>query len=180
MSHPENPNNQTMHLTPPSALLEGWVDRYGEPLYRFALGLTHHPQVAEEIVQDVFIQAWRAHQRRPAQLLSAGWFYQVARNRCRDYHRELLRTQAIQERIEGEYRSSSTQDEERLVTTMVVHRALRRLSRTDQWCLWLFYFGGWSIPDIAAEMGSSHDAVKTRLARARRRFHQIWKEDDEG
>lgn len=179
MGHRENPSNLTIQTETPSALLDVWLERYGHPLYRFALGLTHHPQVSEEIVQDVLVQAWRTHQRRPRQILSAAWFYQVARNRCRDYQRKQWRNQALQERIERAYRPPSIDDAERLVTSEDVHRVLRQLSHADQLCLWLFYFGGWAIPDIAVEMGSSPDAVKTRLARARRRFHRLWKEDDD-
>lgn len=82
MANCEGSNERPSEPNAP-ALVENWVDRFGGPLYRFALGLTHEPQASEEIVQDVLIRAWQAHQRRPSQVLSAAWFYQVARNRCR-------------------------------------------------------------------------------------------------
>lgn len=82
------------------------------------------------------------------------------------------------ERLQQDYQDPSVDDEDRHLTTVVVHRLLRKLSQQDQLCLWLFYFGGWSTHDIATEMGITNDAVKTRLVRARRRFRQLWKEDE--
>lgn len=59
-----------------------------------------------------------------------------------------------------------------------VESVLRQLARGDRECLWLFYYGGLSLSEIAAQLGVPPERVKARLFRARRRFGQRWRDDD--
>lgn len=158
----------------PETPIDEWVSRYGAPLYHFACGMTHDRFVAEDIVQEVFIRAWQTHQRRPQNPLSAAWFYHVTRNLCTDHFRRSRNTTPLDDAsfaVDGVGHDAH-------VTGLGVRQVIRQLGRADQVCLWLFYYGDWPLQDIAAELGITVDAVKTRLTRARRRFGQRWKEQD--
>ena len=58
-----------------------WYEKYKTGIYRYILSMTHDPQLAEDILQDTFVQ-----------LLNDGicfspgkeqaWLYKVARNKC--------------------------------------------------------------------------------------------------
>ncbi len=61
---------------------------------------------------------------------------------------------------------------------VAVRRVMNQLSRVDQICLWLFYYGDWTIRDIANELGQTENAIKLRLLRARRRFRKLWEEGE--
>jgi RNA polymerase sigma-70 factor (ECF subfamily) len=61
---------------------------YGDELYRFALARLRDPALAEEIVQDVILRAWR-HQDRfdPKRASQRTWLFEIARNLTTDAHR---------------------------------------------------------------------------------------------
>ncbi len=56
--------------------VQEWVARYHVALYRFAAGYTRDLDLAEDVVQEVFIRASQTYQQR-RQPLAAAWFYQV-------------------------------------------------------------------------------------------------------
>ncbi len=61
---------------------------YGDELYRFALKRLRDPALAEEVVQDVFLRAWR-HQDQfdPQRASQRTWLFEIARNLTTDAHR---------------------------------------------------------------------------------------------
>ena len=58
---------------------------YGDELYRFALKRLRDPALAEEVVQDVFLRAWR-HQDQfdPQRASQRTWLFEIARNLTTD------------------------------------------------------------------------------------------------
>lgn len=167
--------NQSSELKlAPETPVDEWVNRYGAPLYHFACGMTHDRFAAEDIVQEVFIRAWQAHQQHPQNSLTAAWFYRVTRNLCTDYFRRSRSTTPLAD----ESLAADDVGQDAHVTGLGVRQVIHQLARADQLCLWLFYYGDWPIQDIATELGITPNAVKTRLTRARRRFGQRWKEQD--
>ena len=42
---------------------EIWVDQYGESLYRFALARVKDPSIAEDLVQETFLSAFKAYKK---------------------------------------------------------------------------------------------------------------------
>jgi RNA polymerase sigma-70 factor (ECF subfamily) len=61
---------------------------YGDELYRFALTRTKDPALAEEIVQDTILRAWR-HQDGfdPERASQRTWLFEIARNLTTDAFR---------------------------------------------------------------------------------------------
>ena len=67
------------------AALQSLYDRYARPVYSLALRITSQAAVAEEIVQDVFLQLWRnAHFYQSSRGGLTAWLLTVARNRALD------------------------------------------------------------------------------------------------
>lgn len=152
-----------------------WVTRFGPGLYRFATGWVHDTGRAEDIVQEVFIRAWRhPHPER----ITAAWLFHVTRRLCIDAFRQAQREERKLARLQHERPDRfATQFDTASLQSMEVQQVLRTMTPKDRLSLWLFYYAEWSLKDIATELKTTPDAVKVRLYRARNRFRHLWEED---
>lgn len=157
--------------------VQEWVTRYHVALYRFAVGYTRDVALAEDLVQEVFIRAWQTYQQR-RQPLAAAWFYQVTHRLCIDQHRRATREREGRHRLIAVAEQPDAAWGETTGDRVAVRQVLNQLSRADQLCLWLFYYGDWPIQTIANELGVTENAVKLRLVRARNRFRQLWEAEE--
>ncbi len=61
---------------------------YGDELYGFALRRLNDPALAEEVVQDVILRAWRHADRfDPQRASERTWLFEIARNLTTDAFR---------------------------------------------------------------------------------------------
>jgi len=60
------------------------MDRFGDAIYRFAMAMTRDPSLAEEIRQQVFIEAYRDLREFATGASLQSWLFGIARNRCID------------------------------------------------------------------------------------------------
>src|SRR5438045_2684721 len=63
------------------------VAEYEPKLVRFIYGLTHERELAEDLVQDTFISAYRALGSAPDDLKLSAWLYKIALNKVRSEKR---------------------------------------------------------------------------------------------
>ncbi len=145
-------------------------DREETPLLRYAFSLIGRRAVAEEIVQEVFLQL---HARWDEVDAPRAWLFRSVRNRAynhiRDSRREVLGND------EQNVPSQNADDETpeavfvRLEATGTLRKALEDLDETDRKLVKLKYFEGLKYRDISAETGLSVGNVGYRL-------HHILKE----
>lgn len=156
-----------------------WIQEFGDKITRFLWTYTHDRDLAQDLAQESFMRLYRFHERHPNRAVHAGWLYTTAHRLAIDVARQARR------RPEDLWDGSpdgfpSTPSFEPVVTTrLAVQRTLDRLTRLDRECLWLFYYQGWTVPEISARIGCSESTARTRLYRARRRFAQLWGDDDD-
>lgn len=125
-------------------------------LLRFAFSLIGRRAVAEEIVQDVFLQLhihWHEIETPQA------WLFRSVRNRAynhiRNHRREVLTVD------DGNSPASRVQDEVpevtllRIEATAALRRMLEELDQTDRQLVTLKYFEGLQYRDISAQTGLS-------------------------
>src|SRR3954470_17973279 len=63
------------------AALQELHDRHGGELWRFAMRLTHDRQVAEDVVQEVLLRAWKDPQLGQREEAAArAWLFTASRN----------------------------------------------------------------------------------------------------
>ena len=58
--------------------------RYGDQVYRYAVAVTGDAQLAEEVRQQVFVEAYRDLPGFSARAPVRGWLFAIARHRCLD------------------------------------------------------------------------------------------------
>jgi RNA polymerase sigma-70 factor (TIGR02943 family) len=65
-----------------------WVDRYGDALLRYALGRVGQREVAEDLVQETFLAAWKARESFDQRSTFGTWLYGILRRKIADYYRQ--------------------------------------------------------------------------------------------
>jgi RNA polymerase sigma-70 factor (ECF subfamily) len=153
------------------AAFECLVERHAPALTGYARRLlrgSHHD--AEEVVQDVFVNARKALLRNPARSITLRpWVYQIAQNACLDRLRKPLRTVRLEE-VAGRLAGSFADPAECLVRSealRLVVEELQRLPSRQRDALIKRELEGCSHEQVAAELGVSVAASKALVHRAR-------------
>lgn len=149
-------------------------DRYGATVYGLALRVLGQPDLAEEVVQDVFAQVWREANRYDAgRSTVAGWIVMLTRTRAIDRLRARRArpdlTAAVDTTAAAPLLSSDTTPEKSTLIaedTRLVRGALARLPDQFRSLIELAYYEGLSHSEIAARTGIPVGTVKTRLRSA--------------
>ena len=73
---------------------ENWVDEYGDFLYRYALSRIKDPTIAEDLVQETFLAALKAHQNFQGRSTARTWMIAILKHKIVDYIRKKVREPA--------------------------------------------------------------------------------------
>jgi len=71
----------------PALEAEAWVDRYGDFLFRQAFARVGRREVAEDLVQEVFLAAWKAREQYAGRASEKTWLMEILRHKIADYYR---------------------------------------------------------------------------------------------
>lgn len=144
---------------------EALVNRYYQPLYRFALSLTRSEDHAADLTQQAFfILQTKGHQLRdPAKVKT--WLFTTLHREHLNAHRHQTRFPHFElEEVETELPYAPTLSEARLDAPAVL-RALAQVDESYQAAVSLFYLEDYSYKEIADILGIPIGTVKSRLAR---------------
>lgn len=146
------------------------VQKYASAVLGLCIAHTKNFHDSEDIMQEVFLKAFKKiHTLRDADR-ARSWLMQIARRLCIDYHRERQSAQAIPEDLPA---SSGTGAEQ----TERLYEAILKLPDGYREPITLYYLDGRNCSGVAKTLGLSEDAVRSRLVRARLRLHEILSED---
>jgi len=70
---------------------EQWVRSFARPLYVYAYRLTGRSQIAEDLVQETFVEAWRSIANQNDEARARGWLFQILRYRYAHFVRDSCR-----------------------------------------------------------------------------------------
>ena len=154
--------------------------RYEEKIYRMIFFRTRSRLDAEDICQEVFIQAFKSLKRLKDPDRFGGWLFRIAANRIKDHYRK-QRVRAIFSflpDVERDADATTTADEgagameklERQEFWSKVHTMLDRLSRMEKEVFLLRFFDDLGIREISEVINKSQSTVKTHLYRALKKF----------
>ena len=135
---------------------------YGGELYGFTLNALGDRGTAEEVVQEVFLRAWRHSERYdPRRAAVRTWLYQIARNAIIDSRRRAsvrpgLSSHAAAAEVEG----GATLEQAML--GWQVAAALERLTPEHRQMIRMAQFRGLTMREIAAHTGLPLGTVKSR------------------
>lgn len=67
---------------------ESWVDIYADQLFSYTLLRVKDRGMAEDIVQDTFLSAWRARESYNGAASEKNWLYTICKNKIIDHYRK--------------------------------------------------------------------------------------------
>ena len=67
---------------------EVWVDKYSDKLYSYALTRINDTGIAEDIVQETFLSAWRTKETYKGEASEKNWLYAICKNKIIDHFRK--------------------------------------------------------------------------------------------
>jgi RNA polymerase sigma-70 factor (ECF subfamily) len=135
-------------------------------VHGLALRILGARDAAEEVVVDVYAQAWRlAPSYDPSKGSVATWLCVQARTRAIDLRRSRGRHRALQPLEDGEVEPTPDPSELSVRTESAtnVRRALRALPREQRRLVEAAFFGGMTHSEIAEAFGQPLGTVKTRI-----------------
>lgn len=138
--------------------------RHGKAVYLYAWGQTRDDRDAEDIVQEVFVVAWRKLAGiRIVDASALPWLLVTCRNVARNALRARRHALTLDEAILPGDRTR----QERLEELTWVRQAVERLGGMDQRIIQLCLVEGYSYAEAADHLGLTTSAVAKRLERAR-------------
>jgi RNA polymerase sigma-70 factor (ECF subfamily) len=147
---------------------EVFFRRHRSLIERTAHALTGDPNVAEEVLQDTFLRAYRHRQTLRLDVSPVPWLYRVALNLCYSrLGRKRLRVEPIGDSNTQTLRDHAPEPSEvaeREELRRSIRRGIAALPAKHQLVIVLYYLNGLSLQETA-------DALEIRLGTAKSRIH---------
>jgi RNA polymerase sigma-70 factor (ECF subfamily) len=144
-------------------------------LLRFALWLSRDRALAEDVVQETMLRAWKAQDSLLDEAAAKPWFLTIIRREyARSFERKRFTTVDIDELVAREEPMLAAAEDQDVAE---LRAALFKLPDEYREPLVLQVLLGFTTAEIARELNLSGAAVLTRLFRARRRLRVLCGED---
>jgi RNA polymerase sigma-70 factor, ECF subfamily len=141
-------------------------------LLRFAFWLARDRSVAEDVVQETLIRAWKSREELKDSAAARPWLLTIVRREhARLYERKRLPTVDVDD-VEAQGDPALASDGDASLEDL--RGAILRLPDEYREPLVLQVLGGLTTAEIAAELALTQAAVLTRLFRARNKLREIY------
>ena len=143
-------------------LLRALHDEHAPALWRYVVWLTRDPQLAEDVVQETLLRAWR-HPRvlDQSETSARAWLFTVARHLVADEYRSARRRREVTSDTVPETATADHTDA--VLDAWLVSEALSALSVDHRTVVVHAYYQGMSTTQIANELNIAEGTVKSRL-----------------
>jgi len=146
---------------------EEFFNTYKRPVYTTALAITRDPFLAEEILQDCFVKAYRVRARLRTDVSPLPWLQRVTTNLC---YSRISRRRATMEpltalisNVVADLTSRPDQVAESREIIEVLQRGIDALPPTQQTAVILYYLHGYSLAEAAEIADCNVGTMKSRL-----------------
>ncbi|MEO2266860.1 sigma-70 family RNA polymerase sigma factor [Pseudoalteromonas pernae] len=155
---------------------EALVQVYHKELYRFAYWLSKDAAVAEDLVQETFLRAWRSLDSLQDHGAAKSWLLTILRREnARRFERKQFDYSDVEQDTLVDTRSTSLDDEMELT---VLQRHIMALPHEYKEPLLLQVMAGCSGDEIASILNLNKNTVMTRLFRARNQLKDALTSND--
>lgn len=159
----------------PQGRFESVVASHAADLFRYAYWLCRNRTLAEDLVQETFLRAWRSVDSLRDEKATKAWLLTILR---REHARHYERYQPAFDEVATDdlagWDSHDTSTE-----AFVLRRALAELAVEYREPLVLQVLAGYSTAEIGEMLGLRRGAVMTRVFRAKRKLREMLEETAE-
>lgn len=149
--------------------LEHYITSFRSTVYRLAYSYLKNREDAEDISQEAFLKLYTSVQSFAADENVKAWLIRVTVNLCKN----LLRSSAYRNHDELTNEAAPPSPE-----SSGIEEYIQRLSPEYSAVLYLFYFEGYSVKEIAKICRTTSAAVRTRLSRGRNKLKEMLLKED--
>jgi RNA polymerase sigma-70 factor, ECF subfamily len=146
---------------------EEFFNTYKRPVFTTALAITRDPFLAEEVLQDCFVKAYRVRERLDSNRSPLPWLQRVAINLC--YSRVARRKQIVEPitslitNLVIDLAARPDQVVESREVLEVLQRGIDALPPKQQAAIILYYLHGYSLAEAAEIVDCNVGTMKSRL-----------------
>lgn len=159
------------------AALRALMGRHQLRIYRFVFRRVKNEGVAEELTNEVFMDAWRNAKSYEGRSQVSTWLMSIAHNRAISSLRR-RREEAWEEDKAGEIADGGDDPEVSLQKddkATALRRCLDRLSAEHKEIIDLVYYQEMSVAEVSEVVGIPEATVKTRMFYARKKLSEVLK-----
>ncbi|XQW85944.1 sigma-70 family RNA polymerase sigma factor [Thalassotalea piscium] len=154
---------------------EALVNALHSDLYRYAYWLTHDKHVAEDLVQETFLRAWRALDSLKDEKAAKSWLITILRREnARRFERKRFEMSEYEEASVIDTQAMSNEQE---IENHWLREKIAQMPEEYREPLVLQVIGGFSGEEIAQMLSLNKNTVMTRLFRARNQLKDAFEEE---
>jgi RNA polymerase sigma-70 factor (ECF subfamily) len=156
-------------------------DRFGRVAYGLAFRILRDRALAEDAVQEGFMNAWRTADRfMPERAKASTWLLTLVHRRAVDLVRreDRRRVEPLDASFDAASDASAEQDAWLRFERERVQAALRRLPDQQREALELAYYGGFTQSELAERLGQPVGTIKSRMFAGLARLRELLAEPD--
>ncbi|WP_185051954.1 RNA polymerase sigma factor [Pseudomonas fluorescens] len=157
--------------------------RHRQGLYRFLLGLSSKPELADEVFQETWLSLIRSNSQPQGRATFRTWLFQIARNRLIDHWRKHGARQPLHESYDEQNHAvgDDANDPEQLLTlsrdSQRLETALQTLPADQREVFLLRAHGDLDLAQIASLTEAPLETVKSRLRYAQQKLRRLLAEE---
>ncbi|WP_221303464.1 RNA polymerase sigma factor [Pseudomonas sp. JAI115] len=157
--------------------------RHRQGLYRFLLGLSGKPELADEVFQDTWLSLIRSNSQPQGRATFRTWLFQIARNRLIDHWRKHGAHQPLHDSYDEQLHAigDETNDPEQLLNlsrdNQRLESALQTLPADQREVFLLRAHGDLDLEQIASLTETPLETVKSRLRYAQQKLRRLLAEE---
>lgn len=147
-------------------------ERQADRIYKIAMLYLNNEADAEDALQSIFLKQIEKDYRFDDPEQEKAWYITVTKNYCKDVLKSSWQKRTSMDDIDEPAASSEDTD---LVNDM--EQALYRLPVVDREILYLYYYEGYRINEIAKILKYRESTIGSKLSAARDKLKSYFKED---
>lgn len=144
--------------------IEQIVEQYSNMIMQIAYQNCYNKSEAEDITQEIFIRLLKNEEKIDSEEHLKAWLIRATVNLSKDYNKSFWNRNTIKLDEELKYFDVEVQE---------VFKEISKLKLTYRNIIYLYYYQGYKINDIAQILNMSPNTVSSNLTRARKKLGTI-------
>lgn len=137
---------------------EDFIEKYGKSVYRFALSLTKHKDIADDVFQEVFLRYVKKQPHFDSDEHAKAWLFVVTRNCSRNYFMSAFVRRCVP--LIDDFPVLKKE-------SYGVYENVLKLPTKYRIVIHLFYYEEYTTKEIAQILNKKEATIRTQLKRAR-------------
>ena len=149
------------------------IEEYQVAIIRYLYRFTGDYELAQDLAQDTFVQAYKSILKTESELQLKAWLYKIATNNALQQARRKkilffipFNISKVDKTTTSEFQADQTGER------LMVRDALKKVPSEQRNCLVLHYVEGFKYKEIGGILGISEEAVRKRVARGKEEFRK--------